>query len=372
MGRGRGVDPDPSRQPEVTAPAGREGEGVSPPAATEPAPRFFGIEITRRCNLTCPHCFTSSTGRAEPGPKEPAVHRLLDQLVDLGVRQVAFSGGEPLLRDDLESIMRYGRRRGIEGFGLVTNGYFADARRVKSLVDAGLQIAQVSIDGVDAHDHCDVRACQPGAYYRSVRAVRLFRDARIRVDVATLLTRINAERAGEMALLCEAIGAYGLRYCSFVPTGRARSEAVQRRLVPDASQIDGFVERMRRMNAHRRSPLRVFIDHGIGPWVESGCFACEAGRGVAYVTAAGDLYPCPGLIFPPFRVGNAYETPLAELFASPEMHRVRTLTKSSLRGPCRTCANDDCSGGCRGGAFAETGDVNGPVGYCYVARHAKD
>mgnify|MGYP000234675501 CR=1 FL=1 len=60
------------------------------------AVNYFGIEVTRRCNLRCPHCFTESGGKAHPGPDTEKLSDMLAQLADYGARTVAFSGGEPL------------------------------------------------------------------------------------------------------------------------------------------------------------------------------------------------------------------------------------------------------------------------------------
>lgn len=336
--------------------------------AANPVPSYFGIEITRRCNLQCPHCFTDSGPQALAGPDGPTVRRLLAELAAAGVKHVAFSGGEPLLRRDLEELMRHGREHGIVAYGIVTNGALAEPARVKSLVAAGLDTVQVSLDGVTAEDHGAVRGCGPHYFYRAVRAIRLFRDAGARVDVACLLTARNVARQAEMTLFCEALGVRGLRYCTFVPTGRGAGADQQEEHALDPAAIDEFLAFLRTMNAAPDAPLKLFIDHGIGPWSESGAFRCPSGRDVAYMSAEGDLYPCPGLVFPPFRVGNVFEQPVAELLTSPAMATVRRLAKPSLAEPCASCANTSCTGGCRGRAFAETGDIRGPVSYCNVCR----
>jgi radical SAM protein with 4Fe4S-binding SPASM domain len=345
---------------------------------------FFGVEVTRRCNLKCPHCYTGSTAQSHPGAEAERLSGLLGDLARLGARHVAFSGGEPLLRTDLEAIMDEGRRRGLRSYSLVTNGSLADAERVKSLRRAGLTSVQVSLDGVDARDHCAIRRCSPRAYYRALRAIRLFREAGVKVDVATILVGPNLVRSAEMLQLCQALGVRYLRFCSFVPTGRASSEEVRRRLVADgtAEKLDAFLEFFRtekRVEAARRKKREaggpageprpvLLIDHGIGPWRSDGEFACMSGRGVAYVASDGFLYPCPGLLFDEFRVGNVYETPVAELMASPALARVRSLGRHELAEPCRSCWIERCSGGCRGAIFAAAGDLLAGPGYCNAAR----
>jgi radical SAM protein with 4Fe4S-binding SPASM domain len=329
---------------------------------------YFGVEVTKRCNLRCPHCFTNSTGKAHPGRTAEELRRLIDDLVDVGATHIAFSGGEPLLRKDLEEVMRHGRERGIKGFSLVTNGFLASPQRVKSLREAGLGGVQVSVDGVDAQDHCEVRRCSPVAFYRALGAIRLFREAGMVVDVATIISPTNVDRAPEMVLLCEALGVRSLRYCSFVPTGRAVDAGIARRFACSPARLDSFLEFLRMVKREQKVSVGVLIDHGIGPWQESGAFRCDSGEAVCYISSEGDLYPCPGLIYDPFKVGNVFQTPIAELLASPALSRVRHIGRGELGDPCASCDNDRCSGGCRGAAFAISGsELAAPV-YCNVLR----
>lgn len=329
---------------------------------------YFGIEVTRRCNLRCPHCYTASGANAAAGPAAEMVTRLLSDLGETGIRSVGFSGGEPLLREDLAALIRHGRKAGLEHFGIVTNGYLVDRARARELVDAGLDTVQVSVDGVDANDHVAVRGCGLQDFYRALRAVRTFLDFGITVDIATILSPTNLRRAPEMAMLCEALGVRGLRYCTFVPRGRGATAQIRASYELDPTQVDRFLALMRHLNQQSDARLQLFIDHGIGPWHESGAFRCVAGKEVAYVSSEGDLYPCPGLIFRPFKVGNVFKTPLRELLGAPAMAVTRSFPRSEIQGPCASCTNDSCSGGCRGAAFARSSDLRATVSYCAFQR----
>lgn len=334
---------------------------------------FFGVEVTRRCNLKCPHCFTDSSGSSDAGVDTEKLSWLLEELTKVGATHVAFSGGEPLLRKDLPTIMRRGAAAGIKGYSLVTNGLAADAAKVTALRRAGLGAAQVSLDGVDAQDHCTIRQCPPIAFYRALRAIRLFQDAGIIVDIATILTPRNIARAPEMALLAEALKVRSLRYCTFVPTGRAVTEEIAKSFACEPSQLDDFFEFMRvvfETAKQKKKPgaVGMIIDHGIGPWKTDGSFKCDSGEAVVYITANGDLYPCPGLIFERFKVGNVYETPVKDLLESRALSRVRNISRDEIGSPCSDCSNPRCSGGCRGAAYAISGSEQAAPVYCNVLR----
>ena len=79
-----------------------------------PTPRFMTVGLTYRCQCGCVHCYArgrAGRGRAEVTTDE--VKSVLDQAARLGVLQVTFSGGEPLLRDDVVELVRYARDLGL-------------------------------------------------------------------------------------------------------------------------------------------------------------------------------------------------------------------------------------------------------------------
>jgi radical SAM protein with 4Fe4S-binding SPASM domain len=329
---------------------------------------YLGIEVTRQCNLHCPHCFTSSGSSAHPGPSTEMLKRLLCELADAGIRSVAFSGGEPLIREDLSELIRHGKDAGIADFGLVTNGYFASIGLARALSEAGLDTVQVSLDGVDAVDHAAVRGCGRADFYRALRAIGLFKDCGLTIHVATILSPRNVERAPEMAMFCQALAVDGLRYCTFVPKGRATSAKQVQAFAVQPADLDQFISFVQTLNEKPDARLAVSIDHAIGPWSLSGEFHCDSGKRVAYISAEGDLYPCPGLLSKRFRVGNVFETSIRELLASESMSAVRHISRAQIQGRCAACSNRACSGGCRGLAYAATGDVYGDIPYCHFCR----
>lgn len=329
---------------------------------------YFGVEVTRRCNLRCPHCFTDSSGQAHRGRSTEELKGLLADLVSAGAERIAFSGGEPLLRKDLEEVMYAGLEHGLKGYSMVSNGILADAKRVKSLKKAGLKSIQISIDGADVRDHCLIRACSPRAYYKAIRAIRLFREARIAVDVASILVGPNVVRGPEMLMFCEALGVRHLRYCSFYAAGRAQGGLSADHYAFDADKVDKFLEFMRSRRTGKKPPVRLVIDHGIGPWDVKGRLHCSSGEDVSYISSKGDLYPCPALIFDVFKVGNVYETPVAELLDSPVLAKARDMCRADIEEPCGSCDNENCQGGCRGAAYAAFGRIDAAPPYCNVHR----
>ena len=105
-----------------------------------------------KCNLECTHCSSNASSGKTLGYSTDEAKRIIDQMADVGVLDVAFSGGEPLLRRDLEELITYARAKGMST-GTSTNGYALTPNRAQQLRQAGLDRLQISVDGLqEAHD----------------------------------------------------------------------------------------------------------------------------------------------------------------------------------------------------------------------------
>lgn len=109
-------------------------------------PLLVHIVPIRRCNIDCGYC-NEYDKISKPVPVETMLARI-DKLADLGTSVVAFSGGEPMLHPDLDTLIRHIRQRGMIA-GLITNGYLMSPKRIRALNDAGLDYLQISIDNVE-------------------------------------------------------------------------------------------------------------------------------------------------------------------------------------------------------------------------------
>jgi MoaA/NifB/PqqE/SkfB family radical SAM enzyme len=154
-------------------------------------PRFINFHITNRCGNQCRHCEMWRV--AEPPAPEPAVFvRAVDELADwLGPTEMVVAGGEPLLSPAALPVLERGARRGMKT-ALATNGFHVDAAAAQRLADAGLGVANVSLDGFD-HTHDRIRN-RPGAFDQVLRAIGFLRDAGVPVRVATVILADNLDQ----------------------------------------------------------------------------------------------------------------------------------------------------------------------------------
>ncbi len=112
-------------------------------------PEHVYFSLTNRCCLRCVMCdIPKSPGSQENELSADEVKRIILQIKDLGVRHLIFSGGEPLLRDDLIEFVRFSRENGIPWVDIITNGVLCDDQITQKLIKAGLNHVTVSLDGI--------------------------------------------------------------------------------------------------------------------------------------------------------------------------------------------------------------------------------
>ncbi|MGQ0522892.1 MAG: heme d1 biosynthesis radical SAM protein NirJ [Betaproteobacteria bacterium] len=162
------------------------------PVPRPPAPRGPVViwNLVRRCNLACRHCYSISADTDFAGELSgEEVFAVMDDLRKFGVPVLILSGGEPLLRNDIFEIAKRAKDLGFY-VGLSTNGTLIDAQNIGAIAALGLDYVGISLDGIE-QTHDAFRRLK-GAYQRSLRALRLARDAGIRVGVRFTLTQQNA------------------------------------------------------------------------------------------------------------------------------------------------------------------------------------
>ncbi|MBU4394030.1 MAG: radical SAM protein, partial [Proteobacteria bacterium] len=127
-------------------------------------PKWIAWETTRRCNLKCVHCRSSSTLEADDHPDFPfsEATRILDDIVSYANPVIVLSGGEPLLRKDIFEIARYGTDKGLR-MCLATNGTLVTQDICTQIKAAGIKMVSLSLDGAKAETHDNFRN-QKGAF----------------------------------------------------------------------------------------------------------------------------------------------------------------------------------------------------------------
>ena len=181
-------------------------------------------ECTLRCNMHCRHCGSDCKQEAQV-PDMPAADffKAIDDItphVDPHKTFIIFNGGEALLRPDLEECGLELYRRGFP-WGLVSNGYLLDERRLDSLLRSGMHSITISLDGF-AEEHNWIRQ-HPHSFERAERAVKLLVEAKDEV-LWDIVTCVNPRSYGQLEQFKDYIVGLGVprwRVFTIFPMGRA-------------------------------------------------------------------------------------------------------------------------------------------------------
>jgi MoaA/NifB/PqqE/SkfB family radical SAM enzyme len=280
----------------------------------DPAPMAATIAVTSRCQYRCGHCSAAGVdGRPELDAE--ALRRVIAECLDLGVHVITLTGGEPLLRDDLEELVAAVPPE-LATTLVFTNAHGLDAARARSLRAAGLFGVHVSLDSPDPATHDRLRGCE-GAFARVERGVHAALDAGLKVGLSTYATHASVA-AGDLARLAALAHRWGVHEVTVfdaIPTGRLLHD----RDVPltPADHL-AVVRQARRATRHARRRPRVVSQS----WTNQrrGCaryIGCLGAGFQVHVTAQGDVTPCD---FTPLSFGNVGDEPLATIWRRMTTH----------------------------------------------------
>ena len=316
---------------------------------------------TNVCNASCLHC-SSGSGRRDANELDTfEAKQLLDELADIGVLDVAISGGEPLLRRDIFELIEHATTRGLR-VGLGSNGSTITDEVVRRLAAVGLHRLQVSIDGLEKTH--DLARCWPGLFRRAERAVRIAVEYGLRTHVCCTVHRMNHSELTDVFALCASWGIRRFNISRFVPTGRG-STALD--LIPaEWERVAMTSERLRREH-ETRVEVTTHLAQMILSAPEVGCHpgfsGCQAGRGQGCVGTEGQVMPCVVL---PVIIGNIRKARFSELWSgSPVIAQLKR--RDELKGRCGVCPLREKCGGCRAVAYSYSGDYLAEDRRCWLA-----
>ena len=363
------------------APAGSAGD---PPALAHRRPVVVW-NITRRCNLRCVHCYFSSQDREYAGEFTTAeAMRLIDDLAGYGAPVLLFSGGEPLLRDDLIPLAEHAVGRSVRVV-ISTNGTLITpdfARRARA---AGVSYVGVSLDGVEAtHDRFRGRK---RAFAESLRGIKLCREAGLKVGVRFTITRHNAADLGPLFDLIERESIPRLCVYHLAYAGRG-SRLVADDLSHEQSRaaLDLVIERTRRLHQAGSDREILTVDnHADGPYLylrlqrEGPERAAQvyrlllrnggnsSGVGIADIDNLGEVHA--DQFWQHYSFGNVRHRPFAEIWddtSDPVMAGLKAK-KQYVKGRCARCRFlEVCAGNLRVRAEAVYADLWAPDPACYL------
>jgi radical SAM protein with 4Fe4S-binding SPASM domain len=324
---------------------------------------LLAINLTRRCNLACDHCYMDARTRDQGGPEELSTIEVRDLLDEVASRSdetmVVLTGGEPLMRRDLEELVTHGNARGLS-MVVGTNGVMLTEKRVKSLKAAGTMGLGISVDSLDPDHHDRFRGC-PGSWNKTLAGIEACRRYELPFQVHFSVTNDNAGETSAMIQFARDVGARVLNVFFLVCTGRGESmsditpdryEQVLQELVLAQEQSTDLIIRARCAPHFKRV---AFQHDPASPLTRAEGYeggGCLAGIHYCRVTPEGGITACPYL---PEEEGNIRARPFWDIWEdAPAFARLR---RPKLGGKCGECEFRILCGGCRARPRALGGDL---------------
>ena len=328
-------------------------------------PLTLVAELTYRCPLRCLYCSNpvERSGAHNPELNAEQWQRVLTDAEALGVVQVHFTGGEPLLRSDLEGLIEHARTLGLYS-SLITSGLGLSRARLDELAARGIDHVQVSMQGLSEADALQI-AGRTGLAHK-LQVMQWVRELDLPLTINVVLHRHNIDQIPQLIELAERLGAQRLELANSQYLGWALEN--REYLLPDDAQIErarAQANAAKQRLQGRMELLFVLPDYHAG--IVRPCMQGWASRYIV-VSPDGMVLPChqahalPGLAFE-----RVTERALPAIWRdNPGLNKFRG--ESWMAEPCRSCERRTQDfGGCRCQAFQLTGRMDATDPACKLA-----
>jgi PqqA peptide cyclase len=316
-------------------------------------------ELTHRCPLHCAYCSNplELVGRATE-LDAPTWARVLGEAEELGVLQLLLTGGEPLLRPDLEEVVAAARSRELYTT-LITSGVPLTLERLRELTRAGLDAVQLSFQGADASGDAIAGVA---VHERKLEVAAWIKACDLPLTVNVVLHRADVDQVPALVALAERLGADRLELATVQYLGFAHANRAELR--PSAEALRRV--RAQALAARQRLAGRMEIVL-VAPDEETDTpTPCMDGWGRRYIVVAPDgvALPCHHARRLPLAFESVRDRPLQWIWGeSPAFRAFRG--DAWMPEPCRSCDRRGIDhGGCRCRAFLATGDPAAPDPIC--------
>ncbi|MGG5253295.1 TIGR04053 family radical SAM/SPASM domain-containing protein [Neobacillus sp. SM06] len=354
-------------------------------------------ELTRACQLKCLHCRAEAQYRRDP--RELTFEegkQLIDQLDEMNNPMLVFTGGDPLMREDVFDIAKYAVDKGVRVSMTPSATPNVTKEAIEKAKEVGLSRWAFSLDGPTAEIHDHFRGTA-GSFKLTLERIKYLHELEIPVQINTVISRYNIDFLDEMAKVVEELNCVLWSVFFLVPTGRGQEsdmispvehEKVFRWLYDLSKRVSFDIkttaaqhyrrvviqQKMREAKDQRQeiNYLNALTEQGLTGSIDGLGRAPKGvndGNGFVFISHIGDVYPS-GLL--PVKAGNIRETPLAEIYR--ESPIFKSLRNPDLyKGKCGVCEFRHVCGGSRSRAYAVTGDYLESEPFCiYIPKALRE
>ncbi len=319
---------------------------------------------TNACNLSCLHCYRDAGARAEEELSTEEGLKLIDGIAGAGFKIMIFSGGEPLMREDIHILTAHAAKRGLRPvFG--TNGTLIGKREAAGLKSSGAAAVGISLDSRDPSKHDRFRGCA-GAWEKAVGGMAACRETGLPFQVHTTVMDWNYGEIEEITDFAVKSGAVAHHVFFLVPAGRgAGIEEESLREEKYESLLGRIMEKQKQVDIELKPTcapqfMRIARQMGVATRFSRGCLA---GTAYCIISPVGNVQPCA---YMDLTAGNVREKPFPEIWRhNPVFNRLRGM---EYGGGCGICRYRKICGGCRARALFYHGDYMAEEPWCLYRK----
>lgn len=327
--------------------------------------------------MRCVHCRSSSEMevRGHPDFSTEEAFRIIDDIASYAKPVIVLSGGEPLMRQDVFDIAKYGTGKELR-MCLATNGTLITDEICEKIKGSGIRIVSLSLDGSSEEVHDNFRN-EKGAFAGILNAARLFRKHTIEFIINSSFTKRNQDEIPRVYKLAKELGATAWYMFMIVPTGRG--EEIMNELI-SKEDYEEILEWHYRMEKDEQDMLvrptcaphyyRVVLQKAREEGVKferrtlkfstGGSKGCLAGQLICLINVDGDVLPCS---YFPMSAGNVKERSFRDIWETSELFK-ELRDFRTYKGRCGSCEYINVCGGCRARSYSVYGDYLEEEPFC--------
>lgn len=319
---------------------------------------------TNKCNLTCSHCYRDAGEAYQEELNTEEAKTLISQIAKAGFKIMIFSGGEPLIREDIFELISHANKVGLRPV-LGSNGTLINIDIAKKLKEAGAAAVGISLDSLDNIKHDNFRG-YIGAYEDTVNAMKNCKEVGLRFQIHTTVMDWNKDEIIDVADFAVAIGASAYHIFFLVPTGRGK-DIVDEMLCSDQYEelLTQIMKKQQQVDIEIKptcAPQFIRIANQVGTKVRFSK-GCLAGISYCIINPKGQVQPCAYLNEVS---GDVRKTPFDVIWReSTIFNELRTM---NYKGSCGSCNHKNSCGGCRArAAYYNDGDYMSEEKLCILS-----
>ncbi|MEW6574033.1 MAG: radical SAM protein [Bacillota bacterium] len=333
--------------------------------------RSIYFYLTNDCNLRCKHCWVAAGQNKEKGKEisSDEIKGIIDQAIPLGLKTIKLTGGEPLLRKDLQEILEYASTRNLSII-IETNATLLKPELAALLNEIKVTVS-VSLDSHDPEEHDYFRGVQ-GSFALAIEGIKNLLKHDIPIELITCVHKSNYQKVDEIIKLGLSLGIKMFKFNQISLLGRAKTHLSKNELLTfdELIALNKYIdeELPSRYKAHIAMDMPLAFK-SLQAIKNRRFFGCGI-KNMLGILPNGDVSFCGiGTTIKELQSDNVRHKTIQSIWDNnPILQEIRRVVPRELEGVCSICIfKNYCQGRCRAVAFSHFGSLSAPVPICSYA-----